>query len=302
MYERKILIILRAALIVVGAAVVGTSVWQYFVYYPDVIKSELQIVVILVSAAVGAALLGLSAKPFYRLGASIGAQFSAIFIRLGAKGVAAIIGGLALGAGVGAAFYFSLKSVITILSVLVLSDILVTAAAAAIFCALFSYLATKKQSGEKKAIVYRGYFLCASCFFDDRVFVAAETLDKARVSDGAFKAILKYGDAHALARLKAVSESDRAVFVRCDFEACDDPKSFCEYEREYAKRNRLKAVDLQGTPLSKPADASLTAFCVPSREAVDAFSEKETDEKEIEKTPLKCDDGKVSGRIIIDKR
>ena len=93
-YDRKKLIILRAALIAIGAALGGTALWQYFVYYPDVIKREFRIVITVVSSAVLALILGLSAKPFYRLGASVADGVRALLSKLGAKGVAAVVLGL----------------------------------------------------------------------------------------------------------------------------------------------------------------------------------------------------------------
>ena len=70
-YDKKKLIILRAVLIVIGGAVGATAVWQYFVYFPDVMRSEFKAVFTVVSGVVLAAILGLSAKPFYRLGSGI---------------------------------------------------------------------------------------------------------------------------------------------------------------------------------------------------------------------------------------
>lgn len=274
MYDRKKLIVLRAALIAIGGIVGGIAVWQYFAFYPDVMRRELQTVVIVVSAAATALLLGLSAKPFYRLGEGIGAQFSGIASKLGVKGVTAVVAGLfAAGAG---AFLFDviIRDVIELLAVRFLSDVLVFAVFAALCCYGFTEWIAVSDGEPERQSRYVGYLLTASCFFDERVFAAAEVLQNVKVCDDALSALWKFGDdPKALERLKILDCSDAVGHVRRGGREFESARDYALYETKTAAIKRLRPVvcDRGAFPIAVGA-VDLYAFSEPQKTLRDKFS------------------------------
>ncbi len=263
MYDKRKLIILRAALIIVGAVIAGTAIWQYFVYYPDILRREYRIVVTVVSSAVGAAILGLSAKPFYRLGAGIASQFKGLIARVGAKGVAGVCAGLFTGGMLGYLFDVIIRRGIEIIAVRVLLDMLVAAVLAALCCYGFTVWLTRDGAQDEEigsAGEKRGYLLTASCFFDDRAYTAAKVLMNVKVSDGALRALWKYGDDYAaLNRLKVIIDGGKVTCVKCPDEALDTSEGYIEYEKKLAESHRWYTVGTDNK-LGGAFDIPLAAF------------------------------------------
>lgn len=257
-YDRKKLIILRAALIAIGAALGGTALWQYFVYYPAAVKREFQIVIIVVSAVVLALILGLSAKPFYRLGASIGESLRSLLVKLGAKGVAAVVLGFI---AAGAAAYLTdvmIRDFLDIWAVRLLADVLVYILFAALGCYGFTRWLLAPADECEPLPPDEGYLLAADCFADDRVLTAASVLINVKVCESAYKAACLYCDAEAVKRLDAVVRNGSATVLRCgkDF---TDKEQFVAIEKRLAETKRLKYV----SP-SSDAAVRLDAFVPPT--------------------------------------
>lgn len=275
MYDRKKLTVLRAVLIAVGGALGGTALWQYFVYYPDVMRREIQIVVIVVSAIAAAALFGVSAKAFYRFGASIAALYAARFAALGVRGGVAVGAGLFTAGMLAYLFDVALGDYLGILPVRVLADILVALGVAALCCYGFSKWLTAEEGESEKAAnaaMPRGYLLTASCFFDDRVYVAAESLLNVKVSENAAKALWKSCekvDAAALERLRAVTADGRVEVIKsnAEFESAEE---YCRVEGELAARKRLKVIEADSQCFAKISDAmQLAVFAPPKGESAE---------------------------------
>lgn len=247
-YDKKKLIILRAVLIAIGGAVGGLSLWQYFVYYPSLIGREYRIVIAVVSSAFCALILGLSAKPFYRLGASIAENATAIGSSVGARGILAVVLAFAAACAFVTAFDAIIKRVQDIWAVRLLTDILVYMVCAALCGYGFTkWLALPRaKDGAKAEQPSVGYLISAECFADERVFTAVRTLINVRVCDGAFKALCLYGGEsglNAAKRLNALMESGDVRVVKCD-DAFADMEGYRAAEKNIAASKRLKQVCL----------------------------------------------------------
>lgn len=297
MYDKKKLIIIRAALIAVGAVLAGIGVWQYFTYYPDVLKKELQIVAIIISSAVVATLLGLSAKPFYRLIAGIVEQFRAVVAQVGGKGIIAVMAGLFAGGMIGFLFDVIVRNGIQIIAVRVLADLLVAVIAAGL-CG-YGFTQWVSDAPKEQSHSPRGYLLTASCFFDDRVFTVAHTLINAKVSDGAVKALWKFSGGEALDRLKKVTESGKVSVIKCPDDAFDSLEKYVEYEIDTAKKYRLMTV-ASNNAFGSGGDVLLDAFAAPSPEIIALFENKSSAESAEMQTSASGGNGD-DGKIIIDK-
>lgn len=256
-YDRKKLIILRAALIAIGAALGGTALWQYFAYYPDVVKREFRIVITVVSSAVLALILGLSAKPFYRLGASVADSVRALLSELGAKGVAAVVLGLI---AAGAAAYLTdviIRDFLDIWAVRLLADVLVYLLFAALGCYGFTRWLVAEEDEAVPPPPDAGYLLAADCFGDDRVLTAADALINVKVREGAYKATCLFGDSDAVKRLDSVVRSGSAKVLRFGKDFADRAE-FVALEKRLAQSKRLKYVSTESD-----ADVKLDAFALP---------------------------------------
>lgn len=254
-YDKKTLIILRAALIIIGGVIGGVCVWQYFEYYP-VIKRELQIVVIAVSALALAALLGLSAKAFYKLGSSIKASVKTVADDLGAKGITAV----ALSPVAASAVAFLLDRILLyytdVTAVRIIADVVTAFAATGIFAYAFtkwiSAPSADPDTAKERGAV--GYLLTADCFTDDRVFVAVDVLNNVCAVDGVFEAVTRLYDEAAAARLKRVAESGKVKFVKTKgFVGADE---YSAAEQNAAVRKRLKTVGFAN------ADVDMESFVI----------------------------------------
>lgn len=293
-YDRKKLIILRAVLIAIGGTVGGTALWQYFAFYPEVMRRELQIVVIVGSAAAFAVVLGLSAKAVYRLGASIASLFSKVFAELGAKGVVAVVAGLVTAAMLGYLFDIIIRRSLDILAVRVLADIIVAIVFAALCCFGFTkWMAADCAEEPTLPAPTRGYLLTASCFFDDRVYTAAGFLTGVSVSENVLKALWKTGaDADAIRRLKHVTDGGVTV-IKCA-DAFADAAEYARSESALAAAKRLKPIEYPSELFpSIDGAAALTAFAEPGAELIA--------ERAVAESRVNADGADVTGRIIIDK-
>ena len=273
-YDKRKLIILRAALIVIGGVLGGVAVWQYFVYYPELMRREFQIIIIVVSACVLAGILGLSAKPFYRLFSSIGVQLSPVLHTLGVRGVVAVIAGLVASGMLGYLFDIIIREHVQVWAVRILADILVACVFAVLCCFGFTkWVAADEQNdfvAAPRASV--GYLLTASCFTDDRVFTAAYTLNNVKVSSYVFQALCILGDGAAIDRLNAVL----SVGVVARLRGGDEFGSLDEYiraESALAKAKRLKLVYADGVKEFEAADGALglSVFSMPTDAVTAAF-------------------------------
>lgn len=268
-YDRKKLIILRAALILIGGAVGGTAVWQYFVNYPELMRREYQIIITVVSACVLAALLGLSAKPFYRLFGSIGAQFAGIARTLGARGVVAVVAGFAAAGMLGFLLDVIIRGHIGVWAVRLLVDILAVCVFAALCCYGFTKWVAADEPEEtaapERACV--GYLLTAACFTDDRVFTATDTLCNVKIGKNVFQALCRFGgDSDALARLNAVIERGAAESLKGgdEFVSAED-YARTEIALAAAKRLKLISATADGFPVIDGA-IDIGVFAPPSDE------------------------------------
>lgn len=244
-YDKKKLIILRAALIVIGGAVGALALWQYFVYFPDAVSREYQIVITVVSATVFAALLGLSAKAFYRLGASIAESASSFGRRVGARGIAAVV----LGFIASGAFAVAVDAVVCklqdIWAVRLLIDVLAyMVMAAALGYAFSRWLDASYDEGEKQPPQCVGYLISAQCFTDGRALVAVKTLINVKVCDGAFKALCLYGGEEGLPAAKLLDTliTDGSVTAVRSGDGFSDMNEYLETERATARAKRLKLI------------------------------------------------------------
>lgn len=298
-YDKKKLIILRAALIAIGAAVGATAVWQYFVYFPDVVRTEFEPVIIAVSGAMLALILALSAKPFYRLGAGVAQSVAGVVARLGAQGVASVALGL-----VAAGIFVLIVDVIVgtyqnIWAVRLLADVLVYVVFAALCCYGFAkWLTVENDDEEDQASVKRGYLLAADCLADDRALSAAYALQDVKVCDGAYKALCLFGgDAAAVKRLDALVRNGVAELVRCKT-AFGTHDEYVELERALADKKRLRHVAPSDDTVS-PDGISLDFFAAPHAELLRSLETRS--DPAPENTADAPDGDAVSGRIIIDK-
>ncbi len=257
-YDGKRLIILRAALIAIGAVIGGVCVWQYFVAYPDIMRKEFRIVIIVVSAAVIAAILGLSAKPMYRLIASVIAVFGRISGSLGGKGIAAATAGFVAAGIVGYLFDMSVRYAISVIAVRVLADVLVSLLCVLALCyAFMRWLGAEAEDRTAvESVPFSGY----------RVFVAADVLNNVKVSDSVFKALCVLGsDAAAADRLKVLLESGRIERIR-NSAKFDTASQYAESEARLAISKRLRPVYLGGESVADGA-VRLETFAACARNA-----------------------------------
>lgn len=264
-YDRKKLIILRAALIAIGAGVGGTALWQYFAYFPDIVRREYQIVITVVSAALTALLLALSAKPIYRLGAGIAESVSGVAVKLGAKGVIGVVLGLVAAGALVVAVDVIMSTYQDIWAVRLLVDMLAYLVFAALCC--YGFIRWLSEPEETEAPIEskkQGYLLSYKCFMDERVITAADTLINACVCDSAYKAICLFGgDAEAVKRLDSLVSCGavKPVHVSKQF---SDENELDEIEKSYARSKRLKYLSAEG------AEPGISVFCAPD----DATREK----------------------------
>lgn len=247
-YDKRKLIILRAVLIVIGASVGCLALWQYFVYYPDVVSHEYRIVITIVSSVLVALMSVLSAKPFYRLGASIGLAIAAANGKVGGKGIAAsVLGFIAAGVLV-VVFDVVFGRMIEIWAVRLLVDILTYIVCTAGCCYGFIGWVNASPKAEKSALPAVGYLLAAECFTDSRVVAAVNTFINVKVLDCAYKALCLFGGdkaAEAVKLLDEFIESGAVGVIKTNAEFSDDGE-YKLIERSVSETKRLRLVNLDG--------------------------------------------------------
>lgn len=298
-YDKKKLMILRAVLIAIGAGVGTTAVWQYFVYFPDIVRNEFEPVIIVVSGAMLAAILALSAKPFYRLGAGIAQSVSGAVSHLGVKGVVAVLLGLIAAGIVAYVVDVVVRSYQDIWAVRLLADALAYLVFAALCCYGFvKWLMTEYDDETQPQAVKRGYLLAAGCLTDERAVTAAYVLNGIKVSDGAYKALCLFdGDAAAVKRLDALVNCGAAELIRCKT-PFGERDEYTELERSLADKKRLRLIVPTGERVP-PDGLSLELFSPPDAELMRKLETR--DDAEPENISDSPDADAVSGRIIIDK-
>ncbi|MDE5593116.1 MAG: hypothetical protein K2I75_04200 [Clostridiales bacterium] len=305
-YDKVKLIILRAVLVLIGAGLGFLALWQYFTFYPNVVKREYQIVITVVSAALIALTFGLSAKALYRLISSIAVAVGGLKERVGARGIIAVVLGILVACGIVVGFDFLIKLAVNIWAVRLLADILAFILFAAALCVGFTKWMTspkgeKPQKADAPAV---GYLMAAECFSDERVLTAVHTLINVKVLDGAYKALCLYGGERGTegAKLMDMLIKRGAISVINVNKPFDDGKAYGALEKQVADAKRLKRISLNGDE----KELALALFSPPSPDIVDAFTALR-DEKTAERDDAKItssvggasDD--VNGQIIIDK-
>lgn len=286
-YDKKTLTALRAVLLAVGAAVGYLAIWQYFAYYPDVVRREYQIVITVVCSALCALFLALSAKAFYRLGMSIRQGLLSVGNSMGLRGVIATVLGFSAAGAFVVGFDVMLRRYLDIWAVRLLTDILVYIVCTAVCCYAFTawLKANDKQEKSKAAV---GYLVSARCFCDERVITAFSSLINVKVSGGAYQALCLAADEEGLKLLNELIKLGSADVIPTDKQFAD-VNEYYEYERKLAESKRLKLVAADG-------DLSLGVFTPPTAD-MKAFAAAEGEQqgaKAGEEQP-------VNGQIIIDK-
>ncbi len=261
-YNKKKLSVLRIVLIVLGAAIGFSALWQYFSVFPDLVNPAYKIAISVVSSAAAATLLGLSAKPCYNL---FGGVIDRIYAAVGSLGVrGAIVGVIGLVAAGIAAFTVDIiiRNVQNIWAVRLISDALVFMVFGAICCIGFTKWLDASETDSGVAPKNNGYLMSYDCFKSKRALIAARVVIGAKVLDGAYKALLMSdGDnAEAAARLNDINACGTAKIVKCgkEFSSLDE---FERIEREFAERKRLRLISS-----AVDADVPLGAFSLPDEE------------------------------------
>lgn len=305
-YDKVKLIILRAALVLTGAGLGFLALWQYFTFYPNVVKREYQIVITVVSSALIALMFGLSAKALYRLISSVAVALGGIKDRMGRRGIIAVLLGFIVAGGIVVGFDFLIKLAVNIWAVRLLADILAFILFAASLCVGFTKWMTspkgeKPQKADAPAV---GYLVAAECFTDERVLTAVHTLINVKVCDGAYKVLCLYGGESGAdgARVMDTLIKSGAISVLNVNKPFDDGKAYGELEKQVAASKRLKRISLLGGDNELP----LNLFSPPSADIVDAFTAlrdgnaaERDDASKTLSVGAASDD--VNGQIIIDK-
>ncbi|MDE6201676.1 MAG: hypothetical protein K2M47_07390 [Clostridiales bacterium] len=305
-YDKVKLIILRAALVLIGAGLGFLALWQYFLFYPHVVKREYQIVITVVSTALIALMFGLSAKAVYRLISSVATAVHGLKDSVGTRGIIAVLLGLLVAVGIVVGFDFLIKLAVDIWAVRLLADVLAFILCAAALCVGFTKWmnAPRNAKSQKADAPAVGYLMSAECFSDERVLTAVHTLINVKVIDGAYKALCLYGGDKGgdAARLMDVLVKNGAVAVLNTGKPFDDGRAYEQLEKQVAASKRLKRISLDGGE----KELALSLFAPPSAEIVssvtapsdDKAAERDNAEKSL---PVDAPADDVNGQIIIDK-
>lgn len=302
-YDKIRLVILRALLIIIGGGMGFLALWQYFLFYPDLVRREFQIVITVVSTVLVALIFGLSAKAVYRLVASVAAAARGLKESVGTRGIIAVALGLVVAGGLVTAFDFCIRLVVDIWAVRLLADVLAYILLASLCCLGFSKWLNAPPKTEK-AMPAVGYLIAAECFTDERVLTAVHTLINVKVCDGAYKALCLYGGEKGAdgAKLMDALIKKGVISVIKTNRTFDDEATYAEIERQLALSKRLKPVSIAATEKG----IALSIFAPPTDEIRQAAeppaNEVPTEsEKSAEKTSDINSDDNINGQIIIDK-
>lgn len=288
-YDRRKLIILRAALIPIGGAVGYLAISQYFVYFPDIVRREYQIVISVVCTLLTALLFFLSAKPIYSLASSVKSSLLSLGESVGARGIAALSLAAVCAVGFSVLFDWLIKRALDIWAVRLVADISVCL----FFVLLFSYAFTKLFSGKRprRAVRPCGYLIKAECFTDPRVVTAAMTLINCKVCDGAYTALCRMGGDEgkaALARLDGLVRLGKITVVPLGNEFSDDDV-YSKKEVDFALNKKLLTVSAGGEGIT------LVSFTQPDTAMLEKLSSAQKIDGQNE------DGDQINGQIIIDK-
>ncbi|MDE6294332.1 MAG: hypothetical protein K2L88_06915 [Clostridiales bacterium] len=305
-YDKIRLVILRAVLVAIGGGMGYLALWQYFLFYPNIIRREYQIVITVVSAALIALIFGLSAKAVYRLASSVAVAARGLKDNVGVRGIIAVLLGFAAAGVLVTVFDVIIRRVVDIWAVRLLADVLAYIFGAALACVGFTKWlnAPKSENGKsEKALPAVGYLIAAECFTDERVLTAVYTLINVKVCDGAYKALCLYGGEKGAegARLMDALIKNGVISVLNTKKEFNDEAEYIAIERRLAEAKRLKPIVLNATEneqglavFSPPTEQIMQAVIVPCQKPTEAV-------KTEEKTSDIAAAGDINGQIIIDK-
>lgn len=303
-YDKIRLVILRAVLVIIGGVMGFLALWQYFMFYPDIVRREYQIVITVVSTALVALIFGLSAKAVYRLVSSVVTAARGLKENVGVRGIIAVLLGFAAAGVLVTVFDVIIRRVVDIWAVRLLADVLAYIFSAALCCVGFAkWLNAPKTDTEKVGAPAVGYLIAAECFTDERVITAVHTLINVKVCDGAYKALCLYGGEKGAdgAKLMDALIKKGVLSVVPTKKAFDDEAAYTAIERQLAACKRLKPVVLTATE----NELGLSVFAQPTEQIKQfvilpppAPTQAEIPEEKTSDIPP---DDIINGQIIIDK-
>ncbi|MDE7164508.1 MAG: hypothetical protein K2O04_03695 [Clostridiales bacterium] len=303
-YDKIRLVILRAVLVIIGGGMGYLALWQYFLFYPNIVGQEYQIVITVVSTALVALIFGLSAKAVYRLASSVAVAARGLKDDVGVRGIIAVVLGFAAAGVLVTVFDVIIRRVVDIWAVRLLADVLAYILSAAAACVGFTkWLNAPRSEKTEKADVAVGYLIAAECFTDERVLTAVHTLINVKVCDGAYKALCLYGGDKGAdgAKLMDALIKKGAISVVPTKKAFDDEVEYIAIERQIAASKRLKPIAITASE----NELALSLFALPTeqiKQVATLPAPAPTEEQNtVEKTSDKAPDDSINGQIIIDK-
>lgn len=304
-YDKIRLVILRAVLVVIGGGMGFLALWQYFLFYPNIVGREYQIVITVVSTALIALIFGLSAKAVYRLVSSVADAARGLKENVGVRGIIAVLLGFAAAGVLVTVFDVMIRRVVDIWAVRLLADVLAYIFGAALCCVGFTKWlnAPQAEKTEKADAPAVGYLIAAECFTDERVITAVHSLINVKVCDGAYKALCLYGGTQGAegARLMDALIKKGVLSVVPTKKTFDDEAAYKAIERQIAASKRLKPVVMTATERG----LGLVVFAPPTEHIKQAVTLPPIAPTEAdiptEKTSDNAPDDSINGQIIIDK-
>ena len=205
--DRRVLLITRVVLFIVGAVVGWLAMWQFLLAFPAAVRDGLKVVFEIIAAAVIAFALMLSARPIIYLGKLI-----AVGVARRAARLKPLVLGIATGMMVAFLAYVLMSLFLPIIAVRVVLTVLVgfgacVGASVAFARGLTAPPEEEPVSGER----YHGWILHASAFSSDRLPHMLEWMDGPVYVLGRTIKTLIDGmetDPDALARYKELSTQD----------------------------------------------------------------------------------------------
>lgn len=178
--NKKALLITRLVMFIVGATVGALAMWQFSIYYPNLVKAPLNIVYITVCSVACAFLLALSSKPIYQVFLAIMSMVKRFFeSRPLAENIAGTIG-FVFGGVCGYLFEFALRVGLTVVAVRVLIEIIIGILLAFLFgyVAIYFVRAKKARDAARAENVlptskFVGYVITSGAFKSENLNKAA---------------------------------------------------------------------------------------------------------------------------------
>lgn len=210
--DRRVLLITRVVLFIVGAVVGWLAMWQFLLAFPAAVRDGLKVVFEIIAAAVIAFALMLSARPIIYLGKLIAVGVARLAARLKPLEVVGLVLGIATGMMVAFLAYVLMSLFLPIIAVRVVLTVLVgfgacVGASVAFARGLTAPPEEEPVSGER----YHGWILHASAFSSERLPRMLEWMDGPVYVLGRTIKTLIDGmetDPDALARYKELSTQD----------------------------------------------------------------------------------------------